>query len=478
MKAYKRKDRIIFVIMAAILVLPYVMNIVYSLPSADDFSMAKNYDLSMNIFIESVRQAGSMYMKWTGEWFYSFIQTLINPLVIFGYSSRMFGIELAVLFLLFIGVIIFCTDRIAVYIFQCDKSLIIYAIQFIVLVIVLNTGIYSEIYPWFVGSSYMIEVTLSLVCITLILKYHESGDKWIAAVLSVLGFFTCNGIMVVSLICLAYLTIFFKDIIQGKKRFSALIPFIFCLAGGLFSVAAPGNYARHNSIDGTGLHIGSAVVNTFKVELSQIYSNLNNELIGMMLITIVVLSYFYARKHYEKIRCVSLIKAVLFFLAVMFFVIFPVTLGYSSSDMPNRMKFMINTYTVLGLGFLGADAGFCVGHHMGDRVIDERVGMLTALIVLIGFYVGPLSHGNIGLTPYAQQIINHSETVSCHDEWISILEEVESSKDADVIVNRQEIPACSLLRVPDLGDDINKWENTVTAAYFGKNSVQFVTEDG
>lgn len=472
-----RKRRISFYVVTAVLMIPYIMNILYSLPSADDFSMASHYVTSSNLLAESFRQAGSMYMKWSGEWFYSFIQTLINPLVLFGYSGRMFGIELAVFFVLFICAVLMCTWRVSKKLFGCDDSTAIYLISFVILVLVLNTGIYNEIFYWFVGSSYMIEVTLSLVVISLIIDYSIKDDIRTAVMISVIGFFTCNGLMVVSLICLVYLALFLPAFIRKQKRMISFIPFLFCFAGGIFSVIAPGNYARHDVVDSTGIHVGAAIKNTIQVEVSYLYANLNNEFLGMMIITVIVLSYLYARKRKGLVRYYSLIKAILFFLVVMFFVIFPVTLGYSSDNMPNRMQYMINTYMILGLSFLAVDTGFIIASHMGSQLIDKRSVLLTALVLIIGMYIGPLSHGSIGLIPYVQQIVCHSEAVSCHDEWVSILDEIKTSNDRDVVVDRQSVTKCSMLKVPDLGEDAGKWENTVTAKYLGKDSVRMLTEE-
>ncbi len=468
----QRKEHIVFCIIIAVIVIPYIINIVYTLPSADDFSMAKHYDLSSNIILEAFRQADRMYMEWTGEWFYSFVQTLINPLVLFGYSSKLFGVELAVLFILYIGAIILCTGMIAKKIFECECVGDIYIIQLVVLIMVLNTGVYYEIYYWFIGSSYMLEITLSLVCIILLIKYHDNTSLKNAVFLSVVGFFTCNGIMVVSLICLAYLAIFLPDIIRKQKKLYSFMPLIFCLSGGIFAVVAPGNYRRHNSIDGTGIHIGVAMKNTIYVGILHLYEIFSNELIGMLLLTVIVISYLYARKHYGKIRYTNFLKSVLFFVIVMFFVIFPVTLGYSSTDMPNRMQYMINTYMVLGLGYLCVDAGLIVGSHMESRSFDERLSLLALLALIVGFYVGPLSHGSIGLIPYAQQIVCHSETVTCHDEWVSILDEMRQSEYMDVKVTRDDIASSPLLKTPGINEDVSEWENMVVAAYFNKNSVR------
>jgi hypothetical protein len=466
------KEQMIFLILTLLIVIPYIMNIVYSLPSADDFSMAKHYDLSSNILMEAFRQADRMYMEWTGEWFYSFVQTLINPLVLFGYSSKMLGVELAVLFILYIGAIILCTGMIAEKILGCERTGEIYLIQLSVLLIVLNTGIYYEVYYWFIGSSYMLEITLSLVCVVLIVKYHDKQSWKSATLLSIIGFFACNGIMVVSLICLVYLAMFLPDVVRKQRRLYSFVPFLFCLAGGLFAVAAPGNYRRHNSLDGTGIHIGEAVKNTLYVGILHLYQNFSNELIGMLLLTIVVISYLYARKHMGKIRHTNFLRSVLFFLIVMFFVIFPVTLGYSSADMPNRMQYMINTYMALGLGYLCVDAGLIMGSYMGSRSFDERLSLLALLALFVGFYVGPLSHGSIGLTPYAQQIVCHSETAACHDEWVSVLDEIKHSKNMDVEVLRTEAASSPLLKTPDMNADVLRWENTVVATYFHKNSVR------
>ena len=118
------------------------------------------------------------------------------------------------------------------------------------------------------------------------------------------------------------------------------------------------------------------------------------------------------------------------------------------------------------------DAGLIVGSHMESRSFDERLSLLALLALIVGFYVGPLSHGSIGLIPYAQQIVCHSETVTCHDEWVSILDEMRQSEYMDVKVTRDDIASSPLLKTPGINEDVSEWENMVVAAYFNKNSVR------
>ena len=80
----EKRSRLLFMIVVIILILPFIGNIWYSLPSADDFSMLYDYDHSISIFVNAISKANTMWITWSGEWSYSFIQILINPLLFQG----------------------------------------------------------------------------------------------------------------------------------------------------------------------------------------------------------------------------------------------------------------------------------------------------------------------------------------------------------------------------------------------------------
>ena len=95
MKLKNKKVEIGLTMALALLILPYAMSILYALPSTDDFWMGIGVERS-SIVIDSIQKASDMWMGWGGMWIYEFLRTLLNPVVLFGASSPLAGVELLI----------------------------------------------------------------------------------------------------------------------------------------------------------------------------------------------------------------------------------------------------------------------------------------------------------------------------------------------------------------------------------------------
>ena len=469
----EKRSRLLFMIVVIILILPFIGNIWYSLPSADDFSMLYDYDHSISIFVNAISKANTMWITWSGEWSYSFIQILINPLLFSGCNSRLLGIELIIFFIIFIAAIVVCIRELICEIFQCKSVKYVYFAIALILIMVMNSGLYPEIYTWFIGSIYMIELTFTLFCIYLIFRYYNNSEMKTAVVLSIFGFFTCMGIMVVSIVCLVYLFLFFPAYIKKKKKMRNFIPFLFCVSGGIVSVAAPGNYARHDTVETGGLHFFKAVKNTLYIECMYSGAIIRDVLIGMCLIIIAVIFYYYARKHKINNEYIHPLWAIVFYVLSNFLVIFPFALGYSSADVPNRIQYVINTFIILGLGFCAIDFGIWLGSKEKEPV-DKKSVRIIAFVLLLAVYLGPLNKEYFRNTPYAQQIIGYNDTVACYDDWQNIFSEIEDSTD-DVVIRSDGIHASPNIKSPMIMSDTSHWINISVARYFNKKTVKMIT---
>jgi hypothetical protein len=473
----KKRVLIAYLLSIILLLLPYIWDIYYSLPSADDFSMLYNYNYNKSIWLEAVRISNGMWHNWTGEWFYTLIQIIVNPLLLFKYSSHGIGIELIILFLFFIFSIMLSIKTVFKNIFNCGNNIIIYAVTLITLIMILNTDIYTEIFYWFVGSTYMLAVALSFLCITLmVVSSYNINTKRYVLMLSVLGFFTCMGLTVAGVVCLIYACILFK-LVREKKRYKMqLISMVCCFLGAIISVAAPGNYIRHARKDPGGLNFIKAFRDALFTECVFGYSLLRKMFIGLGLLGIFLILYFVAREKHTQLRFINPIKAFGLFFVCIFVVIFPVVLGYAHADVPNRIAFIINTYMVLGLAFCMGDLGAWAGNKCNDPVSYETI-RLTIMILAIAIYIGPLNRGNLGNLPYIEQIKCHSDVVASYNDWMNIFGEIVASQDKDVIVNVKQLHSDSILKSPGLGDDKNNWVNYSIAAYFKKNSIKLIVNE-
>lgn len=465
----KKWHIVVFILLVFIMTEPYMANIMCATSAADDFWMLGN---SGSVLKDAFDMANYYWHCWTGEWLYSFIQVLFNPLRLAGYSSRLVNFELVSVFVLFITAILFSTHIILSKLFNLNNIRIEMIICLFVVALVLNTGVYQEIFTWYVGSTYLLGVTLALICISLIIQYYKTGSKVYAYLISFIGFFSCMGIMIVSSVCLTYLFLFLPAYIRKQKRIRTSIPFFFCLAGGLIAVIAPGNYARHDSIDSSGLHFISAFIHTINYEITYTYRLLGNVILGSLLIGIFLISFFYARSHNKEVNSIRFISSILCYGVVMFTFIFPVALGYSSPKrLPNRIEFMIYTYAAFGMCILFYNGGMRLGYRCTEPV-DKRIVRCLAFMMVFCLYVGISGKGYIGKLPYYQQIVYYKDSVRCHDEWVDVFNEIASSKEDNVVIHRNHYAYCNNTRNVGMEYHTEGSINEAVARYFGKESVR------
>lgn len=164
------RNFIFCIILFGIVLLPMVYTIFYSIPSADDFSMANGCSKN-KLVLDSIERANDYYMNWSGLWPYMFIETLANPLLLFPLEGRGRGVEMVFLFLSFIASIIWAINIAAKKIFNIDNPNRRCYFASAVLFVFLNTNIYNEVFYWFVGSSYMMALTLGFVTLGLTIEF-------------------------------------------------------------------------------------------------------------------------------------------------------------------------------------------------------------------------------------------------------------------------------------------------------------------
>ena len=465
----------IFILGIIILIVPYIANIDCSIPAVDDFWMLTDYDYSKSIFWNAISKSNRMWFTSGGEWLGYFVQIFFNPLLLTGYAGHTVGIELSILFIAYIVSIIACIFYIETELLGIRNRIVYMLTVVCVLVMMLNTGIYPEIYTWFVGSTYMLDVTLSLICVILIIRYYKTDKLSYAIALSVVGFFSSMSIMTVSMICLAYICIFLPALIKKNRKMRIVIPLLFCLAGGIIAVIAPGNFTRHASSGDSTLHWGRAIVDAVHIDLAYGYRLIKSFMCGANLFIIFLVSFYHARKHITKAKFINPLISVICLMIMMFLITFPVTLGYSSAKIPNRIQFMVNTYLVFGYSLCTVNVGLWLGDKYKESV-DERVCRAVVMVVVFILYYGFSRNGFLGRLPYTQQIVFYSESVSCHNNWIDIFNEIDNSKANDVVIHRNDYSYCHNMKNPGLGFSRDSWVNSSIAGYFNKKSVVIITK--
>jgi hypothetical protein len=289
-----------------------------------------------------------------------FLETLINPLVRFPLESHGIGIEMICLFLLFTASLFAAIRMAAVKILGVTKKETV-AVYFLAFFFVfLNTNVYSEIYYWFVGSSYMMAMTLGLVTITLAIRlfYKEKPSVGDYILLSIVGALACNFFQQAILPGVIYLALWISfSIKEQKPLWKKAIPFGFMFLSGVIAVAAPGNYARHESYS-SEVNLLRAVVDAAKLSAGILKHMAQQPLV----IALLVFGIYIGIRHTSKtVRGIYPVLAAAISLAALLLNAFPIALGYAGAGyFPNRLYFVLDFVLLVGMTVTAV----CIGMYV------------------------------------------------------------------------------------------------------------------
>lgn len=175
---FDNRKFIFLIILIIVVLLPMICTIFYSLPSADDFSMAMGCSKN-TLLLDSIGRANEYFMTWSGLWPYMFIETLINPVLLFPLESWWSGGEMVFLFLAFVVSFITVTNLAMVKLLGIYNKEHRCLFTLVILFVFFNTNIYNEIFYWFVGSSYLMALTLGIITIGLTIKlFFDEKMSW------------------------------------------------------------------------------------------------------------------------------------------------------------------------------------------------------------------------------------------------------------------------------------------------------------
>lgn len=469
----KNKDKIWIVALICgivILVAPYLYTILYAVPSSDDFVMAVGVDTS-NLFNEAIRVANEYYLKWAGDWISIFLQILINPLLLFGATSSMYGVEMAILFLLYTTIMGWMIRNIFYYVLKIKDIKVILGVYLIVLMCILNMDVWTEIFYWFVGSTYLQGMLFGMSAIALLVEYRAKGGMICGVLLSVMGFFGCSFFMLAVLPATVYLIYIVVDFIKDRKIYwEKDIPFIFYCAGFLSALVAPGNFSRLGSETGeSGLHLFRTVLDTLILWLDTTFDLVKNPLIliAMFLLVLIGVAAFREMKFDFKYPVIPFALTLI----CLYITYFPIALGYGGTRyLPNRVRFIFCTYAVLMYTVSFLYLGGWVYRKKEELVTKKN--LLTAAVGLAFFgYVCIMPTQYYEELPYAQTVAQIQSVKNANSDWMYMLRYIEASEEEDLFLSRSKINTV-IIKAPGLTGDENYVVNRKIAEYFGKNSIK------
>ncbi len=470
---------IICVLMIGILLLPMVYTIFFTLPSTDDFSTA--YHVHKNsMFMDSVRYANMRYTTWSGVWLYAFIRALIHPLVLFPLESYGIGVEMILLFIAFMIALFMMIATAATEILGETKRENIAAYILAFLFVFLNTNIYSEIYYWFVGSGYMMAMTLGLVTITLtILYFYREKSSWIIKILlCVIGASACNFYAEAILPGMTYMILWaYFSIREKKPLWKKTIPFWFMFVSGVIAVAAPGNYARYESYTSEVDLIG-AVVETVKISVRILKHMIQQPLFIALLVMGV---YIGIRHTVRTMRGIYPLLAGCLSLAALAINAFPIALGYTGvSFFPNRLYFVLDFVFMVGMIITSICFGMYVKGLSGYAAFAKPGHIEVALIGFVFLLIySTLVYGQgISRLPWVQTVSAVRDAKEIHDAWQECLIAIRDSEEQNVVVEVDKKYFDSpVIQTPRITDDTENWKNGAAARLWGKETVAVVERE-
>lgn len=489
-----------WILVISVIVFPYIVTIPFSTPFSDDYWMAATIsNLDGNVVFNAVEATNSFYINWAGGWPFNFIQILFNPLLYFPSSSFVYGAELSLFFLLFVVIFYFYWKCVFRYIFKFYSLNKIRLYFTLFLFVFLNTGIYSEIFYWFVGNSYLWECffcLLNQICIIIFFRKKSNNIKYFVFLL-VIGFIACFAYQLAVISGFLYIFELYNYIWCNKRknRIMIWIPLLVMILAGIVSCFAPGNFYRQQATAiNSGVSFTSSAI-LYNASRAIYYAAQNSfiSIINMLKQPLFVLllgvSFLIGRHISSNLKIFGTMIVMFVSFLIIFLVCFPIAYGYSSSDLPNRCIFVINFAIILVLCF----SFILIGHlffNLNIKSVD--VSQLSKLLILcmcvytltVFVYYAPSGVRYYKQIPWATTVlkINDCYHESCFTkETLKFLEE---DVDANVAIdgNKYSIdeieehassigPRTGIIRKFVLSSGKDHWVNIAVAKYYNKESV-------
>lgn len=466
----------LIIIMYLLIILPYFFSVMNTIFSADDFSFAAailQLDVKNDNYFRTICEfAFSRWYTWSGGWLIAIFPTGVNPLVISRQPFLLLEIEMSFFFLAFVISFIMLMDSVMTYLFCISNRLVRHGFILLSLFVVLNTQIYSEIFYWYTGTNYICRICSELICIALMIKFFMGkDDKRTAVFLGISGFYACNGLQGIVPVLLIYLFLWFRKYKREQKVcFQECFFFLLFLTSSLLNVCAPGNFARHHAIDETGIHVFDAVgytCNNLVVLSIQLFAN---PVVFIFMISFLLLGFVL---FYNEIKLQHMFWVIITFVILMFGMMFPVSLGYSSTVVPNRVFFVFAVHFLFCVGIILVFIGNYAAQRIQIQVSRKMIlPFILSSIIVIYFSLS----GWLIQSPYYITLSNLHSDKLIHNQYVELLCSIDSSDDRVVELDISHIGQSPVLKTIGFSQDAQYWVNEAIALFYEKDAVILITE--
>ena len=464
------KEVLVVLLIYALILFPFLITIVLSVPVSDDFSMAGQ--IGDHILIDSIKRTAFFYMHWGGDSVLFFFQFLLNPLCYAQYNGtgHAVGIELCIFLILFIFLLHISIGKIILFFAGVEKRRTKTVLSVLFVFAFLNSGLYPEIYYWYVGNSYVWGVIMALLCLLCIIRYFESPNRGRFIMLCLMGFVACFPYQLAVWLGFIYLLAVFRS---GRyNKIFSYIPLVFMVIGGCISVLAPGNFSRQGATDAT-ISLSGSLLYAVQAEIKLLTDVHTTPVFIVLLIVALIVGYRYGEEYKYNIPAMIAMEFI-----SEFGVIFPITLGYSSDNLPNR-AFFYSRFVLYLWAFLNAMIiGRFIKKHFTVPYIPKGIPVLACLLLFVIYEVQYIPEGHIRIyeLPIVRTALNIESSLNVSRKYRDIYRTISESDEKDVVVymNMSSKDSDNVLYGPRLEQDPNFWVNGTVARYYNKDSVSVI----
>lgn len=332
----------------------------------------------------------------------------------------------------------------------------------------------QEIFYWYTGACvYTLPMGMTLGCLAFYIQYLWGEHSLKTTILlCVLAFLASGGVLqVTAILCYGMLILWLLYFYMNKNTGGLLsgIPFFASLAGALINAFAPGNFVRHTQWE-EEIHIFKAVKNAFELTIDQINSLFTENLFLYVALVTLLFGIVIASKQFMKNRRHHPFLFSIVLYAGLILSLFPHCLGYGMGIMFLRNMYICDMYIFIGVVI-------CVLEFSGWMVVEKRYNinkeeLLLAFICIMLVFCRRGEYWKLfdeasGKTFYQLRTGNLQK---CSMKWYAVLDEIEKSKEDEVVIWLEEIPE-TILKTPGLSTDKTDWINDAIAAYYDKSTV-------
>lgn len=430
----------------------------------DDFSLANRlrdlYEANNNMLGVAFTYTLNWYSTWQGTFSSGFFLAVLSPLN--GAGLVQLRVVLLCLYFVFLGLLWVCCYEIYRRLFDGIKAHNLLMIYTIIVTSMLSFKVYMEIFYWYTGCIHYLLPMVFFLAMILIINQAIKNNKLCWYVIGGVLAFILSGfsLQTAALNCLtlSYLSIF---VYRNKRTISVFA--VSCI-GAIINVAAPGNYIRHDVIDSTGIHYGEAILTSCSRILVEIYWLMMETPFFLCFLIVIGIGLIGSHK---RIRLKW--SGILYLVAIPFSVVYPVEVGYSGLDFPNRCQFALDVCLIIELVYTGGLLGNIIKEKSKTEKGRKYAVIGTILIGLLGIHLLKYDFGELKSVQTFIEIVDGSIPEYSRAN-VDIYRYIEESAEEDVLIT---VPTRIANYIPfQIPEDPEHGINVNLAQWYHKSSVR------